>query len=75
MIGFDDVAQAEFSIPSLTTMRQPMAEMGAISAGIVKEAIEAGELKRSIPVVRRKFTRREAPTLFFERFRRWLRTI
>jgi LacI family transcriptional regulator len=56
VIGFDDVAQAGFSIPSLTTVRQPMAEMGAMSAGIVKEAIKTGELKRIIPVVRRKIS-------------------
>ena len=54
VIGFDDVAQAGLAIPSLTTMRQPMEAMGAMSAGIVLEAIKAVELKREIPVVRRK---------------------
>lgn len=54
VIGFDDVAQAGLAIPSLTTMRQPMEAMGAMSAGIVLEAIKAVDLKRDIPVVRRK---------------------
>ncbi len=54
VIGFDDVAQAGLAIPSLTTVRQPMESMGAMSAGIVLEAIKAVDLKRSIPVVRRK---------------------
>lgn len=54
VIGFDDVAQAGLSIPSLTTVRQPMEAMGAMSAGIVMEAIKAVDLKRNIPVVRRK---------------------
>ena len=54
VIGFDDVAQAGLAIPSLTTVRQPMEAMGAMSAGIVLEAIKAVVLNRSIPVVRRK---------------------
>jgi LacI family transcriptional regulator len=54
VIGFDDVAQAGLSIPSLTTVRQPMESMGAMSAGIVLEAIKALDLKKDIPVVRRK---------------------
>lgn len=54
VIGFDDVAQAGLAIPSLTTVRQPMEAMGAMSAGIVLDAIKAADLKRSIPVVRRK---------------------
>jgi DNA-binding LacI/PurR family transcriptional regulator len=54
VIGFDDVAQAGLSIPSLTTIRQPMEAMGTMSAGIVLEAIKAIDLKKDIPVVRRK---------------------
>jgi LacI family transcriptional regulator len=54
VIGFDDVAQAGLAIPSLTTVRQPMEAMGAMSAGIVLDAIKAVDLKRDIPVVRRK---------------------
>lgn len=54
VIGFDDVAQAGLSIPSLTTVRQPMEAMGAMSAGIMLEAIKAVDLKRNFPVVRRK---------------------
>ncbi len=54
VIGFDDVAQAGLAIPSLTTVRQPMEAMGAMSAGIMLEAIKALDLKRDIPVVRRK---------------------
>jgi LacI family transcriptional regulator len=54
VIGFDDVAQAGLSIPSLTTIRQPMEAMGAMSAGIVLEAIKAVDLKTDILVVRRK---------------------
>ena len=54
VIGFDDVAQAGLSIPSLTTVRQPMEAMGAMSAGMVLDAIQAVNQKQEIPVLRRK---------------------
>ena len=54
VVGFDDVAQASLSVPSLTTVRQPMEAMGSLSAGIVLEAIKAVDQKKDIPVVRRK---------------------
>jgi LacI family transcriptional regulator len=54
VIGFDDIAQAGLSVPSLTTVRQPMEAMGAMSAGIVLEAIKAVDQKREFSVVRRK---------------------
>jgi DNA-binding LacI/PurR family transcriptional regulator len=54
VIGFDDVAQAGLSAPSLTTVRQPMEAMGSMSVGIILDAIKAVQQKRDIPVVRRK---------------------
>jgi LacI family transcriptional regulator, galactose operon repressor len=54
VIGFDDVAQASLSMPSLTTVRQPMEAMGSMSAGLILEAIKAVNQKRDVPVVRRK---------------------
>jgi len=54
VIGFDDVAQAGISVPSLTTVRQPMEAMGSMSVGMILDAIKAAHQKREIPVVRRK---------------------
>jgi DNA-binding LacI/PurR family transcriptional regulator len=54
VVGFDDVAQAGLSVPSLTTVRQPMEAMGSMSVGIMLDAIKAVEQKRDVPVVRRK---------------------
>jgi len=54
VMGFDDVAQAGISAPSLSTVRQPMETMGSLSAGIALEAINAGAQKKAIPVVRRR---------------------
>ena len=55
VIGFDDVAQAGLSVPSLTTVRQPMEAMGAMSVGIILDAIKAVNDKQDIPVLRRRF--------------------
>lgn len=54
VIGFDDVAQAGLSVPSLTTVRQPMEAMGTLSAGMVLDAINAVDQKKEIPIVRKK---------------------
>jgi len=54
VIGFDDVAQASLSVPSLTTVRQPMEAMGSMSVGIVLDAIQSVNQKRDLPVVRRR---------------------
>lgn len=54
VIGFDDVAQANLSMPSLTTVRQPMEAMGAMSVGLILDAINAVNQKQDIPVMRRK---------------------
>jgi DNA-binding LacI/PurR family transcriptional regulator len=54
VIGFDDVAQASLSVPSLTTVRQPMEAMGSMSVGIILDAIQSVNRKRDIPVVRRR---------------------
>ena len=32
VVGFDDVGSAPFRIPSLTTIRQPLREMGKVAA-------------------------------------------
>ena len=35
IVGFDDISIASFSIPPLTTIRQPLEEMGRIAAKMV----------------------------------------
>ena len=54
VIGFDDVAQAGLSVPSLTTVRQPMEAMGSMSVGIMLDSIKSVEQIRDVPVIRRK---------------------
>ena len=39
VIGFDDIVGAEFHVPSLTTIRQPLAKMGRQAASILLDRI------------------------------------
>ncbi|HEY1464034.1 MAG TPA: LacI family DNA-binding transcriptional regulator [Terriglobales bacterium] len=43
VIGFDDIRSAAFHYPSLTTIRQPLLEMGKIAAKILLSRIEGEE--------------------------------
>lgn len=54
VIGFDDVAPSMLSIPSLTTIRQPLQAMGASAAGIVLEGVGAVLEKRELVSTHRK---------------------
>lgn len=56
VIGFDDVMPAGLSVPSLTTVRQPMEALGSAAVGIVLDAINATIEEREFEVVRRKLT-------------------
>lgn len=43
IIGFDDIEAAAFTIPRLTTVRQPLSEMGRIAAQCVLQRIQGVE--------------------------------
>lgn len=43
IIGYDDIPEAEFSDPPLTTIRQPMAEIGRAATRLLVQIIEDGE--------------------------------
>jgi len=40
VVGFDDIPGASYSRPSLTTVRQPMQEMGQLAARTLLDQIE-----------------------------------
>jgi LacI family transcriptional regulator len=42
VVGFDDIAAAELTRPKLTTVRQPLYEMGQTAVSLALEAIEHG---------------------------------
>ena len=54
VIGFDDIAQSRLLTPALTTLRQPMAEMGALAVRIVNDGINATQEKRKIVASHRR---------------------
>src|ERR1700683_1577765 len=54
VIGFDDVIPAGLSVPSLTTVRQPMEALGSTAVEIVMEGINAVTEEREFTAVRRK---------------------
>jgi LacI family transcriptional regulator len=54
VIGFDDVAASSLYNPPLTTIRQPMQDMGAMAATLVVEGINAVLEKREVSAVHRK---------------------
>lgn len=41
VVGFDDIPQAAFQMPALTTIRQPLHKMGKLSAEILLEHLKA----------------------------------
>jgi DNA-binding LacI/PurR family transcriptional regulator len=43
VIGFDDIRESAYHMPSITTVRQPLRKMGAIAAQTVIERIEGAE--------------------------------
>jgi DNA-binding LacI/PurR family transcriptional regulator len=43
VVGFDDIQGAAYNTPSLTTVRQPLARMGAIAAQTLLDRIEGNE--------------------------------
>jgi len=49
VVGFDDVLPAKVATPGITTIRQPMREMGSLAAGWVIEAIRTGERNIELP--------------------------
>jgi DNA-binding LacI/PurR family transcriptional regulator len=51
VLGFDDVLPASVATPGLTTIRQPLKEMGGIAARWALEAIEAREKGASPPLL------------------------
>ncbi len=54
VIGFDDISHSSFLTPSLTTVRQPMPEMGQMAVNIVADNINALQQQGKISAIHRK---------------------
>ena len=60
VIGFDDISAAAFNIPRLTTIRQPLANMGRMAAHCVLSRIHGKERLRKQIVVEPELVVRES---------------
>lgn len=60
IIGFDDIRLASFVYPPLTTIRQPMLEMGALAVKMLLKIIEGGEFNQRKIVLKSKLIIRES---------------
>jgi DNA-binding LacI/PurR family transcriptional regulator len=60
VIGFDDIRDAAYHVPSLTTVRQPLRKMGEIAAQILMDRIEGREDYPSEVAIQPEFVIRES---------------
>jgi len=60
VIGFDDVEAAAYTVPRLTTVRQPLSEMGRIAAQCVLNRLHGTEKFKSEIMVEPSFVIRES---------------
>jgi len=60
IIGFDDIRLASFVYPPLTTIRQPMLEMGELAVKMLIKIIEEGEFNQRKEVLESKLIIRES---------------
>ncbi len=45
MVGFDDIKEAAFQTPSLTTIRQPLQKMGELAVELLLQRLGSSEAK------------------------------
>jgi len=60
VVGFNDIKLASFVYPALTTIRQPMLEMGALAVKMLLKIIEEGEFNQRKEVLESKLIIRES---------------
>jgi len=60
VIGFNDIKLASFVYPTLTTIRQPMLEMGELAVKMLLRIIEEGEFNQRKEVLESKLIFRES---------------
>ncbi len=60
VVGYDDIPVAEFSDPPLTTIRQPMCEVGQVAARLLIKAIEEPKLVQPGTLLKTSLVRRRS---------------
>ena len=59
VVGFDDIGRAEWARPALTTIRQPLSEIGELAAKLLITRVETGEIDPQIHLIDPDLTIRE----------------
>jgi LacI family transcriptional regulator len=62
VVGFDDISISKYSTPSITTIHQPMEEMGTLAANLVlqlltKEHVEQKQYRMPVKLIKRSTTK------------------
>ena len=60
VVGFDDIDISAYTTPSLTTIRQPIHEMGEKTAALICDLIAAGKSDRAPLVLSHRLVERES---------------
>jgi DNA-binding LacI/PurR family transcriptional regulator len=60
VVGYDDIPVAEFSDPPLTTIRQPMREVGAVATRLLIQAIEQPKITHGEVLLKTELILRES---------------
>ncbi len=68
VVGFDDIQSASFYVPSLTTIRQPLAQMGATAATLLLKKLR-GEHTESLVKIEPELIVRESTSRFVAKIR------
>ena len=64
IVGFDDIESAAFTIPRLTTVRQPLSEMGRVAAqSVLKQVLRAEEFQQEVTLAPRLVVRESTQTV------------
>jgi LacI family transcriptional regulator len=62
IVGFDDVPEASYTTPSLTTVRQPLNEIGRMATQVLVDTIESTDFKSQQIVLPTQLIERESCT-------------
>jgi len=60
VIGFDDIPEAAYNFPSLSTIRQPMQQVGETATRLLIEAINNPQAEKQEVLMKAKLVRRES---------------
>ena len=59
LVGYDDIPAAEYADPPLTTIRQPMCEVGKLAARLLIQRIEDEDQTDEVVLLEPELVRRE----------------